>query len=273
MSIFKDDILNGYTALITGGGGDIGGEISTIFAAHGANVCITSRKQERLDEAAASINEKTGSDVLTVAGDVRVYDQVENVVAKTAEKFGGIDILVNCAAGNFLAPITGLSPNGFRTVIDIDLQGTFNMTKACFPHLCSAGEKHRNANVLNITATLHYTGVPFQAHAAAAKAGIDSFTRTCANEWGIHGIRSNGIAPGPIGDTEGMRRLAPDKNEKDHAKLSVPLQRWGTKREIADACVFLVSDASKFTTGSILVIDGGSWIYRGGAGGLKVGED
>ncbi len=105
------------------------------------------------------------------------------------------------------------------------------------------------------------------------KAGIDSFTRTCANEWGIHGIRSNGIAPGPIGDTEGMRRLAPTKNEKDHAKLSVPLQRWGTKREIADACVFLVSDASKFTTGTIIVIDGGSWIYRGGVGGSEVGED
>ena len=270
MSIFKEDILEGRTAIVTGGAGDIGTEISTILSAHGANVSITSRNQERIDETAQAVTEKTGGDVLAVAADVRDNDAVENVVAKTVDRFGGVDILINGAAGNFPVPIAALSPNGFRTVIDIDLQGTFQMTKACFPHLMAAGETHRNANVLNITATLQYTGMPFQAHVNAAKAGIDAFTRTCANEWGMLGIRSNGIAPGPIGDTEGMRRLAPDEASAAESMKQVPLRRWGTKREIADACLFLVSDASKFTTGAILVIDGGAWIHSPAVGGLSL---
>jgi peroxisomal 2,4-dienoyl-CoA reductase len=270
MSVFKEDILKGKTLLITGGAGDIGLEISTIFSAHGANVAITSRNEQRINAAAEGIREKTGGEVLAVSADVRDNDAVENVVAKTVEKFGGVDILINCAAGNFPVPIAALSPKGFRTVIDIDLQGTFQMTKACFPHLMAAGEKHGNANVLNITTTLQYTGMPFQAHVNAAKAGIDAFTRTCANEWGPLGIRANGVAPGPIGDTEGMRRLAPNHETSTEMQKSVPLRRWGTKREIADSCLFLVSDASKFTTGAILIVDGGSWIHSPGVGGMSV---
>ena len=270
MSIFKDDILKDRTVLITGGAGDIGSEISTIFSAHGANVAITSRNEQRINTAADDIRVKTGGNVFAVACDVRDYDAVENAVTKTVDEFGGIDILINGAAGNFPSPIAALSANGFRTVIDIDLQGTFNVTKACFPHLSAAGEKHGNANILNITATLHYTGMPFQAHVNAAKAGIDAFTRTCANEWGPLGIRSNGVAPGPIGDTEGMRRLAPNEETGTQMKKAVPLRRWGTTREIADTCLFLVSDASQYTTGAILVVDGGSWLYSPGVGGFSV---
>ena len=133
MSVFRDDILKGKTALVTGGGGDICGEIAEVYAAHGANVVISSRSQERLDKAAESMRSNTGGAILAVAGDVRNYEEVEAVVAKTVEEFGGIDIVLNGAAGNFPAPIAALSPNGFRTVMDIDVQGTFNVTKACFP--------------------------------------------------------------------------------------------------------------------------------------------
>lgn len=271
MSIFKDDILKDRTVLITGGGGDICSDIATVFAAHGANVCITSRSQERLNEAADIIREKTGGNILAVAGDVRDYEAVEAVVAKTVETFGGIDMLVNGAAGNFPAPLAALSANAFNTVIEIDLQGTFNMSKACFPHLSAAGEKHGNASVTNITATLQYTGTPFQGHVCAAKAGIDSLTRTIATEWGSLGIRANGIAPGPIGDTEGMRRLAPTEELSNSFMKQVPVGRFGTVREISDACLFLASDASKFTTGAILVIDGGAWLSSPAIGGLDLG--
>lgn len=270
MSIFQDNILNGRTAVITGGGGDICSDIATVYAAHGANVCITSRSQERLDEAADIIREKTDGNVLAVAGDVREYEAVENVVAKTVEAFGGVDILVNGAAGNFPAPLAGLSSNAFNTVVQIDLMGTFNMTKACFEQLTAAGEKHRNASIINITATLQYNGTPFQGHVCAAKAGIDSLTRTVATEWGPLGIRCNGVAPGPIGETEGMRRLAPDEATEKRLMDKVPLRRFGTVREISDACLFLASDASKFTTGAILVIDGGSWLATPAVGGLDL---
>ncbi len=261
MSVFKDDILKGKTALVTGGGGDICGEIAEIYALHGANVVITSRSQERLDAAAEAMREKTGGNILAVAGDVRNEEEVEAVVAKAIEEFGSIDTLLNGAAGNFPAPIAAMSPKGFKTVMEIDVQGTFNMTKACFPHLHAAAEKHGDASIINISATLHYTGTPFQAHVCAAKAAIDAFTRVTANEWGPLGIRANAVAPGPIGDTEGMRRLAPKGAAADAMMKNIPLRRFGEKREIADACLFLASAASSYTTGAILVVDGGAWMY------------
>lgn len=266
MSIFKDDILKGRVAVITGGGGDICKEIATVFSAHGAKIVVTSRSQKRLDIAAGQINDATGGEVLAIAADVRKYEELQAVVVKTVEKFGGIDILINGAAGNFPAPIAALSPKGFRTVIEIDLEGTFNMTRACFDELKKAGADHGNASIVNITATLQYVGTPFQAHVNAAKAGIDALTRTVANEWGALNIRCNGVAPGPIDDTEGMRRLSPTAELKEKYKRTIPLRRYGTKREISDACLFLVSDASMYTTGAILVVDGGSWLYSPGLG-------
>jgi peroxisomal 2,4-dienoyl-CoA reductase len=272
MSIFKEDILEGKTALITGGGTGICRGIAMRFAAHGANVAITSRKQPNLDEAAHDIHDATGRNVLPVAADVREGEQVEAVVEKTAAEFGGIDILINGAAGNFPCPASQLTYNGFKTVIAIDLLGSFNVSKACFPHLLAAGEKHGNANVVFISATLQYTGMPFQAHVSAAKAGIDALARTLANEWGPLGIRSNVVAPGPIGDTEGMRRLAPSEEDARRGKMHVPMRRWGEINEIADACLFLVSDGSRFTTGATLVVDGGSWIHSPGVGGFSMDE-
>lgn len=270
MSVFQDDLLKGKTALITGGGTGICKEIAKVFSGHGAHVAITSRKQENLDSAKAEIEEVTGGKVVAKAADVRNYEQVEAVVKATADAFGGIDILINGAAGNFPCPIAGLSPNGFNTVVQIDLIGTFHVTKACFELLQSAGAKHGNANVIAISATLQYTGMPFQAHVSAAKAGVDAFIRTVANEWGPLGVRANIVAPGPIGDTEGMRRLAPTPELTARSMSKVPLKRFGTTREIADACLFLVSDASKFTTGATLIVDGGSWIASPGVGGLEL---
>ncbi|MEW6775180.1 MAG: SDR family oxidoreductase [Bdellovibrionota bacterium] len=262
MSVFKEDILKGKTALITGGGTGICKGIAETFARHGASLCITSRKQENLDKAAKEITAATGAKVLPLAADVRKPEEIEGVVKKAAETLGGIDVVINGAAGNFPVPVAQLSYNGFHTVVAIDLEGTFNVSKACFPHLTAAGKKHGNANIINITATLQYTGVPFQAHVSSAKAGIDALTRTLANEWGSLGVRVNGIAPGPIGGTEGMKRLAPGPDGEKRAAKAIPLGRFGKIQEIADAALFLISDASKYTTGQILIIDGGQWISR-----------
>ncbi len=266
--IFKDDILKGKTAYITGGGTGICKGIATVFAQHGANLVITSRKQENLDAAKKEIEKATKAKVLALAADVRKPEEIEKVVKAAADTFGAVDLLVNGAAGNFPVPIAQLSYNGFKTVVEIDLEGTFNTTKACFPLLSAAGKKHGNANIINITATLQYTGVPFQAHVSSAKAGIDAFTRTCANEWGSLGIRANGIAPGPIGDTEGVRRLAPGPDAEKRVSKAIPMGRFGKIQEIADAALFLVSDASRYTTGQILIVDGGQWISRMGLGGM-----
>jgi 2,4-dienoyl-CoA reductase [(3E)-enoyl-CoA-producing], peroxisomal len=270
MSIFARDVLAGKTAIITGGGGDIGREIATVYAAHGANVTITSRSMERLEEAAGEIRAATGAKVLTAGCDVRVTESVEAAVEATIAEFGAVDLLVNAAAGNFPAPVAGLSYKGFRTVVEIDLLGTYNMTKACFKALTAAAKQHGDASIVNISATLHYNGTPFQAHVNAAKAGIDALTMTVANEWGPNHIRCNCVAPGPIAETEGMRRLTPTPELEKAAAEAVPLRRFGTKREIADACLFLSSPAAQYITGEILVVDGGSRLARPFIGGLKL---
>ncbi|HIA46690.1 MAG TPA: SDR family oxidoreductase [Candidatus Hydrogenedentes bacterium] len=270
MSVFRDDLLKGKTALITGGGTGICKGIAHAFSLHGANVAITSRKQENLDLARDEIQNITGNTVLAAAADVRQPEAVEAVVAQTVETFGCIDILINGAAGNFPAPVSQLSYNGFNTVLNIDLQGTFNMTKASFPHLMAAAESSGSANVICITATLQYTGMPFQAHVNAAKAGIDAFSRTIANEWGPIGIRCNCVAPGPIADTEGMRRLAPTDELMNQVSDHIPLRELGTIQDIANTCLFLSSDAAKYTTGTIAVVDGGQWISSPGVGDLSL---
>src|SRR5262245_11224662 len=205
LDVFRPGVLDGHVALITGGGTGICRGIAAAYARFGADVAIVSRKQDVLDKAAAELSAASGRKVLGIAADVRQPDDIARAVAQTVERFGKLDTLVNGAAGNFLAPASGLSPNGFRTVVDIDLNGTFNTSRAAFESLQRSGD----ALILNISATLHYHGTPLQIHASAAKAGVDAVTRNLAVEWGRFGIRVCGIAPGPIGDTEGMRRLAP----------------------------------------------------------------
>lgn len=255
MSIFRDDVLAGRTALVTGGGSGICRGIARAFLAHGARVCITSRKKERLDQTAAELAGETGGEVIGIAADVRDPEAMQRAVAATLERFGTLDTLVNGAAGNFLAPAAALSPNGFKTVVDIDLVGSFHAAKAAFDALCTSGD----GLILNISATLQYHGTPLQLHASAAKAGVDAMTRNLAVEWGQFGIRVNAIAPGPIGDTEGMRRLAPGDSAEKMAR-HIPMRRFGRIDEIADLAVYLRTPSAAYITGAIYVVDGGQSI-------------
>ncbi len=264
MSIFRSDLMKDQVALVTGGGSGIGAGIVKSLAAHGARVAICGRTQDKLDAVASSVTD-AGGDCLGMSADVRDPDALKALVDAIEARWGRLDLLVNSAAGNFLAPAAALSPNGFGSVIDIDLKGTFNACKAAFGLLSRDG-----GNIINISATLQYTGTPFQIHASSAKAGIDALTRNLSVEWGGLGIRVNAIAPGPIGDTEGMARLAPG-DMKTKLEKSIPLGRFGRIQEIADAVLFLASPASSYTTGAILVIDGGQWIAGAGLGAIANG--
>ncbi|HEY8228621.1 MAG TPA: SDR family oxidoreductase [Pyrinomonadaceae bacterium] len=251
--IFVPDLLKNHVAFVTGGGTGITGGVARALAEAGASVALVSRKQEHLEPAAQAINERGGR-ALALAADVRSPEEIERAVASTIEKFGKIDIVINGAAGNFLVKPEELSPNGFGTVVDIDLKGTFNVCRATFAQL----REHRG-QILNISATLHYLGTPMQLHVSAAKAGVDALTRNLAVEWGRYGIRVNAIAPGPIEDTEGMRKLVPEPI-KERLKKNIPLGRFGRIADIEKAALFLCSDAASFINGAILVVDGGQWL-------------
>jgi peroxisomal 2,4-dienoyl-CoA reductase len=251
MNVFRDDVLLGQVGLVTGGGTGIGRGIVLALARAGMDLAICSRKEEHLAATRAEV-EALGRRCLTLTCDVRDAGRVEAVVAEVAETFGRLDLLVNNAAGNFPCPAVGLSPNGFRTVIEIDLVGSFLCAKAAFPHL----SKQKGA-VINITATLSERGTPLQAHAGSAKAGVDALTRHLAVEWGPAGVRVTAIAPGPIDETEGMRRLAGDPDFRAQVERSIPLQRFGDVDDVAQMAVFLASPAGRWITGTTLVVDGG----------------
>jgi peroxisomal 2,4-dienoyl-CoA reductase len=256
-SAFLPDLFRGRAALVTGGGTGICRGIARALAAHGADVALLSRSAAHLEPAAAELA-ALGVRTLALPADVRDPAAVDAAVRTAADTFGRLDIVVNGAAGNFVCLAENLSPNGFGTVVDIDLKGTFHVSKASFPYLRANG-----GIVLNISATLHYVGTAAQLHVSAAKAGIDALTRTLAVEWGPYGIRVNGIAPGPIADTEGVRRLlAGEKGER--AARRTPLRRLGEIVDVANAALFLCSDAAAFVTGATLVVDGGQWLasYR-----------
>jgi NAD(P)-dependent dehydrogenase (short-subunit alcohol dehydrogenase family) len=249
--IFRDHLLEGKVAFITGGGSGINLRIAERFAAQGAKLGLMGRKQDKLDRAAEGIRSGGGA-AIGIAGDVRYYEECENALRKTHQEFGEIDILVCGAAGNFPAPVLGMSANGFKAVIDIDLLGTFNTCRAAYEHLHKPG-----ASVISISATHAFVPIAYQAHVCAAKAGIDIFSKTLAIEWAAAGVRVNVIAPGPVDDTEGMRRLAPTEEASRLATESVPLGRFATKDDIANLAMFLCSDAAAYMTGAICVCDGG----------------
>ncbi len=253
---FKTDLLAGRSALVTGGGTGICRGIALALAHHGCDVAITSRSADHLEPTADEIR-ATGRRGLAVVADVREPAAVEAAVEQTVADLGRLDILVNGAAGNFLCLAEQLSPNGFGTVVDIDLKGTFHCSKAALPHL----KRHRGT-VLNISATLHYVGTPAQLHVSSAKAGVDALTRVLAVEWGPYGIRVNGIAPGPIADTEGVRRLL-DEASTRRATEATPPRRLGLIDDVAAASLFLCSEAASYVTGHTLVVDGGLWLSAG----------
>ena len=257
-SIFRPNLLRGKAAFVTGGGSGIGLRMAERFAEHGAAVVLAGRKQERLDAAAAGIR-ASGGVVETAALDVRDYAGVEAALTSANQRFGGSEILVCAAAGNFPAPVAGMSANGFKAVIDIDLLGTFNTCRAAYAFLRKPG-----ASIVSISANHATIPLAYQSHVCAAKAGVELLTKTLAIEWGPEGVRANCITPGPTDDTEGMRRLAPTPEIRRAIEQSIPLRRYGSKDELADLALFLCSDAASFITGAVYICDGGHSLCRGG---------
>ena len=214
------------------------------------------RLWEKVDAAVAELSD-LGSESRGYALDVRDVDAVKAALKEHASETGGIDVLISGAAGNFPAFAKDLSPNGFKSVVDIDLMGTFHVLHSAYEYLNKPG-----ATVINISAPQAFLAMPMQSHVCAAKAGVDMLTRTLALEWGHLGIRVNSIAPGPIADTEGMRRLAPTEKILELTKRSVPLQRLGETSDIGNAAMFLASDAGAYVSGVVLPVDGG-WSVAG----------
>jgi NAD(P)-dependent dehydrogenase (short-subunit alcohol dehydrogenase family) len=248
---FAPDTLAGKSALITGGGSGINLAIAKTLAAHGASVALVGRTKEKLESASAEIR-AAGGKAAGYPADVRDYDVLAAAIASARKDFGQLDIVVCGAAGNFPAPALGMSANGFKAVVDIDLLGTFNTCRAAFEHL-----KRPGASIVNISAMQAFTPMAMQAHVCAAKAGVDMLTKCLALEWGSEGVRVNSIAPGAVEDTEGMNRLAPTPEIRKHYTQSIPLKRFAKKEEIAELALFLSSEASQFITGAVIVCDGG----------------
>ncbi|KAH7909091.1 hypothetical protein BJ138DRAFT_1011516 [Hygrophoropsis aurantiaca] len=247
--VFLPNIFQGKVLFCTGGGSGICKSMTETMMRHGANAAIVGRKLDRLAESAKELSEATGKTCIPVQADVRQPQQVKGAVAKTIEKFGRIDFVICGAAGNFLASIDGMSENAFKTVMEIDTLGTFNTVKATLHHV-----RATRGAYIHVSATLHYKGTPYQVHVSAAKAGVDALSAVLAVEEGPHGVRSNVIAPGPIGETEGMSRL---KNQAQDKNPGYPLGRIGHLKDVANATVFLFSDAASWITGQILAVDGG----------------
>ena len=258
MNVFQDGLYSGKTVVVTGGGSGINLGIAERFASMGARLVLIGRTQEKLDSAVQAI-EKKGGVAIGLSADVRDYAALEGRLKEVHEKFGVIDVLICGAAGNFPAPALGMSANAFKAVIDIDVLGTFNTCRAAYAFLRKPG-----GVVLNISAPQAFIPMPFQSHVCAAKAGVDMLTRTLAIEWGSQGIRVNSITPGPIEDTEGMKRLAAASEIMEGLKRSIPLQRFGKKDDIADLALFLASDAASYISGAVMVCDGGQSLLGSG---------
>lgn len=253
MSVYKDDVLAGKNAVVVGGTSGINLGIAKRFAAAGANVTIVGRNEEKAKGAAAEIEAETGRAVRFDLCDVRVYEAVEEVMTRAHTAHGPLDIVIAGQAGNFVAPALGISSKGFKAVVDIDLVGSFHVFRAAFDFL-----RQENSSLIAITAGQSVNPMMFQSHVCAAKAGINMLVKVLAKEWGPASVRVNAISPGPIADTEGMSRLAPTPEALAYVESTVPLRRQGTKDEIADAAIFLSSDAAAYVTGTILDVCGGS---------------
>jgi NAD(P)-dependent dehydrogenase (short-subunit alcohol dehydrogenase family) len=251
LGIFRDKLFENRTALITGGSTGIGLRIAEKFAAHGARVALVGRDKGKLDRAGGVVG-AYGEAAPGFAADVRDYQAIACAVREAREAIGKLDILVCAAAGNFPAPALGMSANGFKSVVDIDLNGTFNTCRAAFEHMRKPG-----ASVVAISAIHGSRPVPMQAHVCAAKAGVEMLARVLALEWASAGVRVNAVSPGPVEDTEGMRRLTPNEDMKAAVIESIPLRRYATKDEVADLVLFLCSEAAAIITGAVFACDGG----------------
>jgi len=260
--VWAPNLFEGKVVFCTGGAGTICSVQVGALIKLGCNAVITGRRKDKTENKAAElVSLRPGAKVIGIAADVRDAKAMVAAVERTVSELGRLDYLICGAAGNFLATVDNLSVNAFKTVIDIDVLGSFNTVKAGIEEL-----KKTKGKIIFVSATLHYTGTPFQAHVSAAKAAIDALSRSLAVEYGPRGITSNCIAPGPIAGTEGMERLTMDGDFNKVSK-AVPIQRLGYPHEIADATVFMLSKAGDFITGETLVVDGGNWHRQGSFGG------
>jgi NAD(P)-dependent dehydrogenase (short-subunit alcohol dehydrogenase family) len=250
--VFRDDIMVGKAVYVAGGTRGMNLAIAKKLASKGAAVAVMSRNEERVAAATAELK-AINPDCMGFSADARDYDRVAETMAAAAEAFGGLDIVVAGQAGNFYAPVTHLSTNGFKAIVDIDLVGTYNVFKASYEHLRAPG-----ASLIAITAPEAVRPLHFQAHVCAAKAGVNMLIRVMALEWGPKGIRVNGISPGPIEGSWGMANVAsPTQDIVDKITRAIPLKRWGTEEDIATTALYLSSDAASYVTGVILECDGG----------------
>ncbi|GLB50367.1 SDR family oxidoreductase [Neptunitalea lumnitzerae] len=256
------EALSGKNIIVTGGGSGLGKAMTAYFLELGANVIITSRNLDKLTATAVALTENTNAQCIPIACDVRNYEEVEAMVAKTIEVVGSVDILVNNAAGNFISPTERLSANAFDTIIDIVLKGSKNCTLA-------AGKQWINnkkpGTILNIVTTYAWTGSAYVVPSATAKAGVLAMTRSLAVEWAKYGIRSNAIAPGPFPTKGAWDRLLPgDLKDKFDLAKKVPLKRVGEHQELANLAAYMVSDFSAYINGEVITIDGGEWLQGAG---------
>ena len=260
--MLRDDALKGETIIITGGGTGLGRSMGTYFLKLGANLVITSRKLDVLQQAADEMQAETGGKVIAVACDVRKYDEVEKMLAKAIDAFGRVDALLNNAAGNFISPTERLSANAFAAVIDIVLKGSANCSLALGKYWI---DTKIPGNILNIVTTYAFTGSAYVVPSACAKGGVLAMTRSLAVEWGRHGIRSNAIAPGPFPTKGAWDKLLPgDMAKKFDFRNRVPLKRVGEHQELANLAAFLISDFSGYINGEMITIDGGEWLQGAG---------
>ena len=255
--MFEKDLLNGKTIVVTGGGTGLGKSMSRRFGELGANIVISGRRKEKLEDTADEFS-KLGIDVLTCPGDVRKLEDVELMTSQALDKFGAIDCLLNNAAGNFISPTEMLSPNAFKVVIDIVLMGTWNCTSTIGKEMI----KNKKGNVLSIVTTYAWTGSPYVVPSASAKAGVLAMTRSLAVEWGKHNIRFNAIAPGPFPTKGAWSRLMPPGFEdfEDGMKDKIPMKRFGERHELENLASYLMSDGSAYINGEVVTIDGGEWL-------------
>jgi NAD(P)-dependent dehydrogenase (short-subunit alcohol dehydrogenase family) len=251
-------LFKGKTVFVTGGGSGINLGIAKSFAALGANVAICGRTRERLDNAEQELRAMNAKVVAEVA-DVRNYEALQAALGKTRDELGPVDVLICGAAGNFPIPAEKLTPNGFKSVVDIDLLGSFNASSAAFEQL-----RLTRGSIIFISVGMSFVPYPYQAHVGAAKAGVDNLMKNLALEWGKYGVRSNSIVPGPIEGTEGLKRLGGDSQAAIRTK-AIPLGRFGSVEDIGQAAVFLASPLAAYVTGTVLVVDGGQNLTGSGA--------